>query len=209
MGKTLVTVDCNGNNRCKLRLAMWKFGLLWNGKEYEGYVRDKKLDSLKQKCRQLHVKVVFDKTFSMRSTNYRKDYFASHPPHIKDRYICAYCGRLVKKKNVTIDHLYPVGKVKESIKLQKKLKRHGIHNVNDVANLVPACRRCNQRKSAKMGLWIIRGKIGRYPLIWCLRYAIRLCLIITLILAIKNMYGEDIATYIMRMKRTGQIFFQY
>lgn len=46
------------------------------------------------------------------------------------------------------------------------MKIKGIHNINDVKNLISSCSKCNSRKSDKMGLWIIKGEIGRHFGYW-------------------------------------------
>ena len=42
----------------------------------------------------------------------------------------------------------------------------GISDINDVKNLVPSCEKCNSKKGSKMGLWLIRGDIGKHFGIW-------------------------------------------
>ena len=41
-------------------------------------------------------------------------------------------------------------------------------NVNATSNLVAACPKCNKHKSAKGGVWVLKGALGPYlqPLIW-------------------------------------------
>lgn len=46
---------------------------------------------------------------------------------------CHYCGRFVGPSNLTMDHLVPLARGGRSIK----------------ANLVPACKECNNKKKAK------------------------------------------------------------
>lgn len=116
----------------------------------------------------------FDDEYGTRSTDYRKTFFSTYPPAIGGMYFCAYCGRLVSRKKVTIDHIYPVAKVSKSVKLRKKLKARGIMSLNDAGNLTPACMKCNKAKGTKMGLWIIRGKIGRSARLWYIRWAVRI-----------------------------------
>lgn len=96
---------------------------------------------------------------------------------IGNKYFCAYCGKLVSENRLSVDHLYPIGRAKKDLKLQRKLQRMGIEDINDVRNLVAACKRCNLRKGKKMGLWIFAGKIGRYNRLWVIRHIIR-CIIL-------------------------------
>ena len=104
-----------------------------------------------------------------RSTNYRQTFFSNNKPFIKDRYFCAYCGKLVKKRDITIDHLFPIDAVKKSFYSRLKMRMKGFNDINDVRILVPACLSCNQRKSNKTGLWILKGKIGRSNTLWIIR----------------------------------------
>ena len=68
-----------------------------------------------------------------------------------------------------VDHLIPVAKVKKSGFVRFLLRMHGIQNVNDKRNLVASCHRCNERKRDKMGVWYIRGRLGKYRIYWLIR----------------------------------------
>ena len=84
----------------------------------------------------------------------------------------------------TIDHLYPIHKVKNSSFRninRELLKKFDIEDINDCKNLVAACSSCNKRKSKKTGLWLIRGYLGKYPLFWKIAYYV---LILSLCLGI-------------------------
>ena len=88
----------------------------------------------------------------------------------------------MKKEYLVVDHLVPVAKTKKSTLARNLLYVRGIDNVNDWRNLAPSCYRCNSRKSDKMGLWYIRGILGRYELYWVLlRLTEAIGLIITLV----------------------------
>ena len=78
------------------------------------------------------------------------------------KYRCVYCGFKYPASKITVDHLYPVNRYKKDPKVRARAKRYGIEDINDVKNLVAACADCNERKSDKMGLWILRGKIFRH-----------------------------------------------
>lgn len=177
-----IAVECpNRKSKRRIRLKMFRYGLTWNGSEYCGSIREKKLTKVIDLCRRFKLKYRINDSFSERSQNYRDTFFKRYRPAIGDRYFCAYCGRLVSSNAITVDHLYPVGAVKRNIQLQKKLRRKGIKNINDSRNLVPACRFCNSKKRAKMGNWIIKGKIGRIKEIWFLRHFLRIVIFIVLI----------------------------
>lgn len=113
-----------------------------------------------------------------RGKSYRSDFFKCHPGIFHKYYVCSYCGRPLTKKTVTVDHLIPVHKVKRIGFGRFLLWINGIYNVNDTRNLVAACRKCNSRKSDKMGLWVIKGTFGRHLLYWILRDALIVGLLI-------------------------------
>lgn len=108
----------------------------------------------------------FDKRYD-RGTNYRGDFLKDN--HYKKRYRCAYCGKRIKKENMEVDHLIPVSKAKTHSSVRLWLQLCGISNVNDTRNLVAACRPCNRRKSDQMGVWVIKGSIGRFEAFWIIR----------------------------------------
>lgn len=107
----------------------------------------------------------------IRSNNYRTEFFKKN----KGPYRCVYCNKKLTKKQMEIDHLIPVSKSAHSMILRVSLKIFGIKNINDTKNLVPSCRRCNRRKGAKIGLWTIRGFLGRFKLYWILLYMFLIC----------------------------------
>ena len=120
----------------------------------------------------------FDKRYD-RGTNYRGDFLKDN--HYKKRYRCAYCGKRIKKENMEVDHLIPVSKAKTHSSVRLWLQLCGIKNVNDTRNLVAACKPCNRRKSDHMGVWVIKGSIGRFGAFWVIRdilFVIFICAII-------------------------------
>lgn len=101
-----------------------------------------------------------------RGKTYRKDYFQVHKPLWKDRYHCAYCGRILPKNQLAIDHIIPVQKAKTSRFWQGILRLFFKDGVNDHRNLTTACKRCNSRKGAKTSFWVLRGMIGKSFFFW-------------------------------------------
>jgi hypothetical protein len=91
---------------------------------------------------------------------------------------------------MVIDHLIPVAKAKVSSYARFCLKLHGITNVNDVRNLVPSCDRCNRKKGAKMGLWVVRGRLGKYKLYWIIRRILIIALIVFAVIGAWNLFME-------------------
>ena len=113
-----------------------------------------------------------------RSANYRCNFFKANKGlrgHRK-HYHCSYCGRIKKKDDITVDHLIPVNKVLKGCHKRfwkMVLRLNGINDINDTRNLVPACRKCNSRKGANTGIWIIRGLIGRHFGFWCIEKPVK------------------------------------
>lgn len=109
-----------------------------------------------------------------RSNNYRKRYFDKHKG-ILGLYTCAYCGKIIAKHNVQVDHIFPIGIVRRSafakgfIAFNNTIFNplHPSEGVNGVWNTCSACSACNSAKSDSGGLWIWRGYIGRivYPIV--------------------------------------------
>lgn len=98
-----------------------------------------------------------------RSADYRRRYLEADP----GPYRCRYCHRKLRTDQVTVDHLVPVALAGRSMLARWALARmHADEGVNDLKNLAPACRRCNSRKGAKGGLWIVRGVLGAHRWYW-------------------------------------------
>lgn len=155
---------------------------------YEGSVKSSwAVTSLKRLCRQNKVKFEINNDFGKRSTTYRTEYFKHNKPIYKKFYRCVYCGRLLSRRKITVDHIYPVKKVNESTYYQDKLKRMGAYSVNDYRNLVSACFRCNAKKSAKTGWWIIKAKIGSMKYYWLVVHIIEF---IIFLLILYNLYAN-------------------
>lgn len=170
-------VECEEKGRRKYSLAMWRLGLRWNEDAFYGIAQYKKYEKVKNYCREHGLTVKIDNEFAERSSNYRTAFFRTHSSQIGKYYLCSYCGKLLTKDKVTVDHLYPVKKARTSQKVQQKLRKMGYKDVNDPRNLVPACSKCNSRKAAKMGGWIIRGEIGQITWLWIVRKIVRLLLV--------------------------------
>lgn len=113
----------------------------------------------------------YDKRFG-RSDNYREVFFRKQDSSCV--YRCVYCHKKLDKSNVVVDHLIPVQKAKTSRGARLLMRLDGIENINDTKNLVPACNRCNQKKAANLGLWYVRGKLGKHRWFWITRFVIGL-----------------------------------
>ena len=118
-----------------------------------------------------------------RGNNYRENFFKNNPPQ-KKGWRCAYCGKWLKKHEVTVDHIIPVSKAMNSSYIQKKMKKIGINNINDVKNLCAACKSCNSSKSSKLGSWIFKGRIGRSYSLWKFRIFCRWAVVIGVVILV-------------------------
>ena len=167
----------------KQKKTLKHYGLVWDGSEFNGLIKsERKIGKIKTYCKNEGLNFKISNSMGNRSANYRSKFFTHHKPQILGRYyICAYCGKLLSKGKVTVDHLYPIGKVSRSVKYQKKLKKQGIQNINSPNNLVAACARCNMKKDDKTGLWILRGRIGRHTGRWILKWLIEIIILALLI----------------------------
>lgn len=126
-----------------------------------------------------------------RASNYRQTFFQ----RTEGPYRCRYCNKKLPKDKVFVDHIIPVAKTQKSKTARLMLTVRRCGSVNDIRNLAPACRSCNSKKSDKMGIWIIRGWLGKYKIYWVLLRILQvlcICLILfgifDLILAIRYQF---------------------
>ena len=75
---------------------------------------------------------------------------------------CRYCGRRLSRKYLQVDHIVPVSRTKKGGISRFLLEIRGIRNVNDIRNLAPSCGKCNRKKADHLGIWYIRGMLGKY-----------------------------------------------
>lgn len=142
-----------------------------NGNQQREIIKDLKKSNIKYK--------IYEKRWE-RSSNYRKNFFDAN----KGPYRCRYCHRRLKKDYLVVDHLYPIAKGKYNPTSRYLLYIRGIHNINDIRNLVPSCYKCNEKKGDKLGLWYIRGLLGKYKIYWIIRRIIIFSLLIIIPLLI-------------------------
>lgn len=157
------------------------------------------IDKPKKEIRQLRragIKYSCYKVEYERAGNYRQVFFA----RTKGPYRCRYCHKKLQKNQVVVDHIVPVAKVQKTNTARIALAASGCRNVNDIRNLAPACQRCNSKKSDKMGIWVIRGWLGKYRFYWILLRLFQiLCIILTVIGAvyvIRLINPTDITAYL-------------
>ena len=100
-----------------------------------------------------------------RDTDYRSDFFRKNPGLKGSIWFCAYCGKpLVGQRSVQVDHVLPPSRV-----AKKKYKKGALvkntsalaRALNGTMNLVASCKKCNMRKSDKVGVVSVRGMVGK------------------------------------------------
>ena len=129
----------------------------------------------------------------LRSGDYRKKFFAKNQPIIRDYYICAYCGRWIKKKDVTVDHIISIRKAQRSKMLQFILRMIKIEDINDEKNLTAACETCNKKKGQKISFsYVIRGFLGRKTWYWIIYYIV---IVIVLIICVFCIFQPDLMNF--------------
>lgn len=137
-----------------------------SGKYYLRIVDDSnkgEIEKIKSFCYSRFLRVVLHDDSMERSSNYRSRFFRRNKGVFgnSEFYLCAYCGKPLSKKDVRVDHIIPVYLASKTEKYKRMLILRGIRNVNDPRNLAPSCAKCNGRKGANGGLWILRGYLGR------------------------------------------------
>lgn len=124
----------------------------------------------------------FDLNKYQRSTDYRRQFLKYNNGIFGGgNFFCSYCGRILTPQKMTVDHLIPVNKVKKRGIARIIMKIRGISNINDIDNLIPSCSNCNSRKRDKMGIWIIRGDIGKHTWFWIFKRSLVLAVAVILI----------------------------
>ena len=102
-----------------------------------------------------------------RSEDYRYRYVLNHPGTFGKFYMCPYCGRIMTRNSMQVDHII-------SINLANEHRAYRIlvpnDDINNIRNLTASCPECNNRKSDSGGGWIFLGRFGKYIfiLIWAI-----------------------------------------
>ena len=102
-----------------------------------------------------------------RSEDYRYRYILNHPGIFGKFYMCPYCGRIMTRNSMQVDHII-------SINLANEHRAYRIlvpnDDINNIRNLTASCPECNNRKSDSGGGWIFLGRFGKYIfiLIWAI-----------------------------------------
>lgn len=139
--------------------------------------RNKLVQLLKKK----HIRYRVYDSRQERSSTYRDEFFLYNIPP----YRCRYCHKKIDRKELQVDHIIPVSRVKTSVLARNLMYLQGFDNVNDVKNLAASCRTCNLKKGTKMGLWYVRGILGKYRVYWVVR---KIFIIVCVLLAICQLH---------------------
>lgn len=162
------------NGKRKIRRKRWLFrneGFEFNERAYgksffEKEMYEEETSHWKKYCMICGFTITSIPIQYTRNTGYRKEFFDNAKKLGNDHYICAYCGRILPTEKVTVDHIFPVNKMSYSRKTRLVARIFGIKETNEFRNLCAACEKCNSRKRAKTGLWVIRGLIGKHYICW-------------------------------------------
>lgn len=143
---------------------------------------ENEIETMKTLLESYHTKYQSYPNNYLRSRDYRKKFFDENHPIFKNYYICAYCGRFLKKKDVTVDHIISIRKAQKSKVLQFILRLVRINDINDTKNLTASCERCNKKKGQKLSLsYVIRGILGRKSWYWLIYYLLIIVILIIII----------------------------
>lgn len=95
--------------------------------------------------------------------------------------------KILKKKDVTVDHIISIRKAQKSKILQFILRLVKINDINDEKNLTASCETCNKKKGQKLSLsYVLRGILGRKSWYWIIYYIVIIVVLVIVILQIVN-----------------------
>lgn len=173
--KTIIQIKDGQNQTYYQRNELYMMGFrfekktkVWTKKETDEQMIE--YYKLFAKRKRFVIRTYYD-TFE-RSHDYRRKFFIENKPQIKGKYFCAYCGALLDPDEVTVDHIIPVVKAQRNNFAKWILNKKHITDINDPKNLAPACLECNTKKGKKIGLWTLRGFIGKNKSFWIIGYSV-------------------------------------
>ena len=105
------------------------------------------------------------------------------------------------KGKITIDHIFPVHCMEKYPAVRKRAALFGIHGSNDMKNSCTACMRCNQKKEAKMGIWILKGFLGKQPWYWPLRRILTVILVFFVLYLGRKIYMPVVCNWINTLQK--------
>ena len=159
-------LEVYGSNSYKYRDVLKDEHFKFNKRAYgnsfwEKKINKEELDYYKEVCKFYNFRFkVIDPNFK-RSGSYIDIYFQNKKALLGKYYLCAYCQKVLRKEEVTIDHIFPVSRTSRSKFLIYICHCLKINNINDYRNLVCCCKSCNSRKQSKVGKWTILGFLGK------------------------------------------------
>ena len=167
-----------------------------NGTYFQRNIDDNDNDELKKVrkyCLRHFLRFTMTDVSMFRDSSYRARFFRENKGIFGkgNYYLCAYCGRLLNKDKVRVDHIIPVYLAIHSQRHKRMLALRGIHNVNAAANLAPSCAACNGKKGSSGGLWIPRGYFGRS---WIRVFFSRVFLLLAAGIGLYYLYGFLVST---------------
>lgn len=155
------------NSTYKYRYDLHEDGFAFENNKWKIEGKKKELKRFKKKYRKKGLSCIMYDNNVVRSTDYRKNFFQKNKGlriFHKKYYRCAYCGKLVKKDCITVDHIIPVHKSQRSLIAKMLMKMFRIKNINEYENLTPSCSKCNSKKGSKLAVKYlyngVTGKIG-------------------------------------------------
>lgn len=98
------------------------------------------------------------------SNNYREEYFKRNRGFAGLLYFCSQCFKpMVNKQKIQVDHIVPPSRFSRRRQTRKGIKNTSFRSrmLNHSFNCAAICSKCNQRKSNKMGLWVLRGMLSK------------------------------------------------
>lgn len=188
----------NGRNAktYNLRNELKQFGFKYSGTKDKWIMLLDSADTefihnIEEFCIKNGLKMEMNDNSYNRSYNYRLQFFDNTPPFLNNKYFCIYCGRFLNKEKLTVDHIIPIAKIKKDRCLQEKIVSYGWKDGNDIKNLGASCKSCNSKKGAKMGFWIIKGRIGKSNVFQVARWIFRVITFIAILVVLIKMLSSE------------------
>lgn len=158
----LLLVSNQNRHTYKYRKKLFNFGLRFESGKWR--LRTSETDLINEiyrfcKRKHLHFECIDDRY--VRSTDYRKKFISQYEKKNGKYYRCAYCGKRLTERSMTVDHIIPIDKVQHQKSYRRLMKLAGIYDINDIHNLAPACERCNKKKGRELKGYFLKGITGR------------------------------------------------
>ena len=184
MSEYLIRIKNGEKNTYRKRRFLKRKGFIARNSHWEKIVDVSEIRRWKRFARRKKFRFDYVDAKYARSTNYRRIFFSHYEPYRNGKYFCIYCGRLLPKEKIQVDHIIPVHAAQTEWFIQRYLKRNGWESINDFHNLGASCKRCNSRKGAKMGWWVWRGFRGKSNRFQVIRRTVRRILVLIVVIII-------------------------